>query len=233
MRIVIFRNILITVLFSISSLLGTKVAFADTANASKYRELGLLYRQQERYLEAIAALKKSVELDPQNISSRVILGWTLHLARKEDAAAETLLQAIYQNPFDVPALNALGIVYLVKGDLTNAVVVHSWAVILKPDNEIAYYNISLASHRLQKFAMAIATASRATALEPTNPHPLVAVAIAYWDSGERLLAQKAYRQALNLDPRYSDRTFLAHLKEAGYSPAQIQAAQEVLLALLK
>jgi len=232
MRIVIVRNILFTVLLSISSCFGTKLAFADTASASKYRELGLVYRASERYPEAIAALKKSVQLEPQNLSTRTILGWTLHLAGKEDAAIETLLQAIYQNLFDVPTLNALGIVYLVNGDLTNTVVVHSWAAILKPKNEIAYYNLSLAYHRLHNYPWAIATANRATALEPSNPHPVVAQAIAHWDSGDRLLAQKAYRQALSLDSRYHDRAFLTHLKQAGFSSAQIQTAEKVLMTLL-
>lgn len=228
----IVRKILFTVLLlSISSCFGTKPALADTA-ASKYRQLGLSYRASERYPEAIAALEKSVQLEPQNLSSRTILGWTLHLAGKKDAAIATLLQATYQNLFDVPTLNALGIVYLVNGDLTNAVVVHSWAAILKPKNEIAYYNLSLAYHRLENYRWAIATGNRATALEPSNPHPLVATAMSYWDSGDRLLAQKAYRQAINLDPRYRDRTFLSHLKQAGFSLAQIQTTEKVLITLL-
>lgn len=231
MRIILVHNVLIALLLSFFSLPRAKPAVAATASASKYLQQGLLYRASQRYPEAIAALKKSVELEPQKISSRVILGWTLHLAGQEDAATQTLLQAAYLNPFNVPTFNALGIVLLVSGDLTDAAFVHSWAIILNPNNEIAYYNLSLAYHRLHQYSSAIATASRAATLEPTNPHPLVAFAIAYWDSGEHSLAQKAYRRALNLDPRYRDRTFLAHLKQAGFSPAQIQTTEQVLLSL--
>ena len=53
---------------------------ADRAAATALRQQGLDYRQQGRYDEAIAALQKSLKLDASNLSGRVILGWTLHLA---------------------------------------------------------------------------------------------------------------------------------------------------------
>lgn len=226
MPIGVVPKILITVLLAASTLLDPEPAF--TATASQYLEQGLRYRASERYPEAIAALKKSVELEPKNISGQVILGWTLHLAGKEDPATQTLLQAASQDLFNVPTFNALGIVFLVTGKLASAVVVHSWATILQPDNEIAYYNLSLAYHRLKNYNLALATANRAAALEPSNPHPLVATAITHWASGDRLLAQKVYRQAINLDPRYRDRTFLSHLKQAGFSSSQIQTTELLL-----
>ncbi len=201
--------------------------------ASKYRELGLLYQQQQRYSEAIATMKKSVALAPQNIIGRVNLGWTQHLAGQESAAAESLLQAAYRDPYSVPTFNALGIVYLVGGDLTSAVTVHTWAAMLKADNEIAYYNLSLSYHRLRQYAFAAITANIAAQLEPTNPHPFVALAIAHWDGGERNRSMKAYRLAFNLDSRYSDRAFLGHLKKAGFSREQIQTAEQVLSVAAK
>jgi len=230
----IVPTIFITALLSTSTLLGSKPGFAAGSDsqyqASKYRELGLSYQRQERYPEAIATMKKSVELDPDNLNGRVTLGWTQHLAGQEDAAAESLWQAASLNPFSPPTFNALGIVFLVQGDLKAAVLVHTWAAILKPNNEIAFYNLSLAYHRLRLYDLAISTANKAATLEPSNPHPFVALAIAHWDSDDRLRAQLAYRKALDLDGRYSDRDFLTFLKEAGFSPDQIKISQQVLSA---
>ncbi|MGH8002291.1 MAG: tetratricopeptide repeat protein [Brasilonema sp.] len=207
--------------------LGTP--FASAANsAGDYRQLGLLYRQQGRLPDAIAAMQKSVELEPKNLMGRVNLGWTQHLAGKEQEAAQSLWQAIYQKPTFVPAYNALGIVYLVDSNLTAAVLVHTWAAILKPDNEIAYYNLSLALHRLQIYNLAITTANRAAILEPNNPHPLVASAIAYWDNGDKDGAKKVYTKAMTLDSRYRDRTFLSHLKQAAFSQEQIKKTEQIL-----
>ncbi|MBD2775023.1 tetratricopeptide repeat protein [Iningainema tapete] len=197
------------------------------AKAGDYRQLGLSYRQQGRYTEAIAAMQKSVELEPENVQGRVNLGWTQHLAGKEKEAAQSLWQAIYLKPFSVPSYNALGIVYLVDGNLPAAVLVHTWAAILKPNNEIAYFNLSLALHQLKVYKLAILAANRAAILEPNNPHPLVASAIAYWDSGDKKTAKQVYTKAINLDSRYSDRTFLNHLKQAAFSSSQIQIVDNI------
>jgi len=201
-------------------------------SAGEYRQQGLAYRQQEQFPEAIAALEKAVELEPQNVSGRVLLGWTLHLAGQETEAAKALLMAFYLNPQDVPTLNALGIVYLVSGDLTAAAITHAWAAALKPDNEIAYYNLSLTYQRMQQHDWAIATATRAAELEPTNPHPLVALAIAHWSKGEQPEAKQTYQQVLSLDGRFGDRPFLdMDLERAAFSPEQIRLAKQVLSAL--
>ncbi|CAN1209004.1 tetratricopeptide repeat protein [Tumidithrix helvetica PCC 7403] len=207
---------------------GAKIDKATGLSAEQYREMGLVYRRQEKLSEAIAALQKAVELDPKDVSGRVILGWTQHLAGKEEEAATSLWGAIYLKPHTVEAFNALGIVYLVQGSLPHAVMVHSWAALLKPDNEIAYYNLSLAYHRQQQYDLAIANAVRAADLEPSNPHPLVALAIAHWDAGDRVAARKAYRDALRVDGRYSSAAFLDYLKEAGFSPEQIRISKQVL-----
>lgn len=207
------------------------VGSAGAITAQGYRQIGLNYREQERYPEAIAALKQAVELDPENLSGRVLLGWTQHKAGQETEAATTLAQSLRLNPFDVPTLNALGIVYLVSGQLSAAVASHTWAAVLKPDNEIAYYNLSLAFERLQQYDWAVATAKKAAKLEPSNPHPLVAEAIAHWGNGDRALAQTAYQQALKVDPRYNDSAFLNYLDEAGFSTDQIQLSRQVLQML--
>lgn len=220
------RNILVAVLIATDCLLAVKPVGAANS-ASEYRSLGLSYRASERYKEAIASFEKAVEMEPQNISGRVMLGWTQHLAGQETAAAHSLWQALSYNPRFVPALNALGIVYLVSGELNATVFIHTWAAILEPKNEVAYYNLSLAFERLRLYELAIPSAKKAATLEPNNPHPLVALAIAYWGLGDRAAAKLAYGRALNLDPRYSDRSFLAHLKKAGFSTEQIRKTAEV------
>lgn len=200
---------------------------ADRTAANTLRQTGLDYRKQGRYDEAIAALQKSVELDPSNVSGRVILGWTLHLAGQETDAAQQLKQVLAQQPNDVPALNALGIVYLVSGDLTAAVQTHQKAVVLQPDNEIGYFNLSLAYQRLNRYSDAIANAQRATQLEPENPHPWLALAIAHWGNNETTPAQDAYRQAIRLDARYRDAAILDRLTLAGFSQNQIQLTETI------
>jgi Flp pilus assembly protein TadD len=231
---VISRQNLFGVLFLLAgSAIALPVFAVDTPDpraASQYRQQGLSYRQQERFSEAIAAFEKAAELAPQDVPTRILLGWTQHLAGQELEAARSLWDAIYLDPFSVQASNALGIVYLVRGELSPAISIHSWATLLKRDNEIAYYNLSLAYHRQQLYAMAIANGKRAASLEPDNPHPLVAIAIAHWDNGDRICAIETYRDAIGVDSRYKEANFLDYLKEAGFSPDQIETSKQVLAA---
>lgn len=196
--------------------------------AAQYRELGLQYRQAAQFPEAIAALQKAVELEPNHLPGQVSLGWTQHLDKQDRAAAMTLQTTVQQDPSHVPALNALGIVYLVNEDLLGAVMTHSWAAWLAPDNEIAYYNLSLAWQRLEHYDWAIETAQKAAQLEPDNPHPLVALAIAQWEQGNQPRAQQTYQQAIDLDPRYAEANFLDFLNEAGFNAQQIRTSKQVL-----
>ncbi|MBE9179644.1 tetratricopeptide repeat protein [Oculatella sp. LEGE 06141] len=196
--------------------------------ASHYRELGLRYRQQGQFPEAIAAFQTSVELEPDNLAGRVTLGWTLHLADRDREAAIALQETLQRDPFYVPALNAAGIVYLVNDDWLAAALTHTWAILLSPDNEIAYYNLSLACQQMQQTDCAIATAQTAAKLEPENPHPLVALAIAQQQQGTHAIAHRTYQQAVELDTRYRNRDFLNGLTASGFSPQQIEQAKQLL-----
>jgi len=87
--------------------------------------------------------------------------------------------------------------------------------------------------RLRQYAWAVSNALEASKLEPTNPHPFIALSIAYWGAGDRPQALQAFQQALSLDGRYAEREFLNYLGEAGFSPPQIKASQEILQNLPK
>lgn len=200
---------------------------AGAQSASEYRQQGLSYREQAQYPAAITAFQQAVALEPASLPSRVLLGWTQHRAGQHAAAAETLFHAWLLDPFYVPTSNALGIVYLVQEDLAAAIATHTWAAMLQPKNEVAYYNLSLALQRLGWPDGAITAAQEAAQLEPSNPHPLVAEAIAHWSKGDINQAEVAYGRALALDPRYSDPAFLSDLATAGFNLRQIQLTEQV------
>ncbi len=222
------QALLTTTLVATSLLSGT---IACATSASQYRSQGLSYRSQGRLPEAIVALQKAADLEPKNLAGQVVLGWTLHLAGQEQRAATVLERNLRYNPYHVQTLNALGIVYLVQGELLSAVLTHGWAAILAPNNEIPYYNLSLSFERLHCYDWAIVTATRAATLEPENPHPLVALSIAHWGKAETQIAQQIYRQAISVDGRYQNSDFLAYLNEAGFSADQIERSRQVLQSL--
>ena len=87
----------------------------DGATAARYRQEGLTFRQEGDFERAIATLKIAAALAPRNPEGQVLLGWTQHLAGHAAPAAAALQTALTHSPDHVPALNALGIVYLVDG----------------------------------------------------------------------------------------------------------------------
>jgi Flp pilus assembly protein TadD len=229
MNRVIDRSLAIALLLLSLSSIG---ASAGAQSAAEYRQLGLRYREQGRFDEAIDSLKQAAALEPDNPTGLVMLGWTLHLAEQEQQAASVLQQALTVEPAHVPALNALGIVYLVNNDLVAAAITHAWAAWLAPENEIAYYNLSLALQGMQQHEWAIAAAKRAVQLEPNNPHPRVALAIAHWNNEDLEQAKQAYQQAMELDARYRSDAHLPRLERAGFSSKQIEQTAVVLQAVL-
>lgn len=228
MRLSPIQSAFMAVLLSSSLLSAQPVA---SMSAVEYRQLGIRYRDQGFLPEAVSALQKAVALDSKNLTGRVNLGWTLHLAGRDREAAEILQETVSLDPFHVQTLNALGIIYLVNDDLASAVLAHTWATVLEPDNEIAHYNLSLAYERLAEYDWAIAAAHRAAVLEPENPHVWVALAIAYQGQGAAKQAQQAYQQAIDRDSRYSESDFLDYLQEAGFSSSQITASKQILTAM--
>ncbi|NJK35094.1 MAG: tetratricopeptide repeat protein [Oscillatoriales cyanobacterium SM2_2_1] len=90
--------------------------YAQTPSAATHRADGLSYRQQEQWPAAIAQFRQAVALEPDNPQNYVLLGWTQHLAGQSQDAAGTLWEGVFRQPMAVAAFNALGIVYLVRGE---------------------------------------------------------------------------------------------------------------------
>ncbi|XGB40144.1 MAG: hypothetical protein LVT47_05255 [Cyanobacteria bacterium LVE1205-1] len=199
--------------------------------SAEYRLQGLTALQQRQWSLAIARLRQSVSLAPDNLQGRIMLGWALHLDSQSTAAKSELMTVINHDPTQVKAFNAIGIANLVSGDLSHAILFHLWGAWLQPDNEIAYYNLSLAFQRLGLYAPALAVGMRATQLEPENPHPWIALSLSEWSTRQISQAQITYRRALAIDGRFADCQFLSYLNEAGFSPEQIKLTAHILASL--
>jgi tetratricopeptide (TPR) repeat protein len=89
------------------------------------------------------------------------------------------------------------------------------------------YNLVLAYQRLKDYDSAPIHAQQATQLEPNNLHAWVAIALVYWDKGDKSQAKVMYKRAINLDSRYRQSSFLAHLKLAGFSADQIELTNKI------
>ncbi|MDJ0697284.1 MAG: tetratricopeptide repeat protein [Mastigocoleus sp. MO_167.B18] len=67
MKILIGRKFLLGAIV-FSALIGSITPVSAANSAGEYRQLGLSYRQQGRYSQAIAAMQKSVELEAEKVT---------------------------------------------------------------------------------------------------------------------------------------------------------------------
>ncbi len=186
---------------------------------------------QPAYGQTLAVREHNCNLqlrNPVRLSACVNLGWYLHLQGQNQRAIDILSQVTRRAPKDEKAFNALGVIYLFTADYPKAVAINRTALQIQPNNEIAHYNLSLALWELGQFAEAQTHAQDAARLEPTNPHPWIALAIAEFRLDHLSAAQSAYRQAFKLNQRYRKSAYLEKLGTADFSPRQIAVAQTIL-----
>ena len=74
-----------------------------------------------RHEEAIAELRRAVELDPVSVLYLSDLGWVYYMARQYDAAIEYLQRALELEPDAVDGHRGLGEVYVQKGMYDEAI----------------------------------------------------------------------------------------------------------------
>jgi len=199
--------------------------------AALYRIRGLDYQSSGRLDLAIKAMQRSVELDPSNAIGKINLGWALHLAHRDNEARVVLEEVSKEHPRDIAALNALGIVYLVTGELNKAVATHTKAITLDRSDEIAHYNLALAYHLLGEYESGIKEGLSAAKLEPNNPHPKLALSLNFWSKGDSYKSRFYYNCSISLDDRYRKSSYLLHLREAAFSSLQIDQLRQILKSL--
>ncbi len=167
----------------------------------------------------------------RQVNACINLGWYLHLQNRDREAITVLTRATKLDPANEKAFNALGVIYLFTQEYPLAREANRQAIRLKADNEVAYYNLSLAEWELGQFTEAVQSADESVRLDPLNPHPRVALAIASASAGKPERAREAYREAIRLDRRYLNTRYLERLRASDFSPRQIEAARAVLKTL--
>lgn len=85
-----------------------------------YHALGLLYVRQQKIKDALAALEKSVKLDPENSRYKYVYAVALNSVGQSQEAIKVMREANKQRPADREVLYALVSFHHQAGDLRNA-----------------------------------------------------------------------------------------------------------------
>jgi tetratricopeptide (TPR) repeat protein/energy-coupling factor transporter ATP-binding protein EcfA2 len=172
----------------------------DLAKANN--DLGAVLTNNSQWEEAIAALRKAVELDPKNVYGYGNLGRALSEKGKYDEAIPILRKAIELDPKNVYAHNNLSFALNGEGQYDEAIPILRKAIELDPKNVYAYNNLGWALNGKGQYDEAIPILRKAIELDPKS-------ARAYQDLGWALNGKGQYdeaipilRKAIELDPKF-------------------------------
>lgn len=201
----------------------------DSSRPDAYLDLGLAEVRQGKLSEAAGSFKTALQLDSKLPGANMFLGITYYQMNHQEDAISALQREIDLDPKNVTALMWQGIIYLNAGNPEAAVAPLDQAARLDPTNvDVLDYRghaHSLVSqdsysamtrldpnswhvHKVQaeiyvseeRYADAVTEYQKAISLEPRNSDLYDALGNTYRKTSQLDLAEKTYRQEMNLNP---------------------------------
>lgn len=174
--------------------------------------------------DALPALRKTVELTPDDPEAHGSLGNALQSAGQFDAALASYERALELNPEFVEALSNMGGALQAKGQLDDAAACYRRALALRPDYAMAHFNLGNTLKAQQQFAAAAASYRAALALMPEDAEVHCNLGNALHGMQEYAQAIISYQDALQRHPGYA----MAHgnIGAALYKLGRFAEAQE-------
>ena len=185
-------------------------------------DLGRVYKEQDRYEEAIARFRKAIEIEPKNPKPWYMLAATLAPAALTGEAVDAYRRCIELKPDHAGAWLGLGHTLKTVGRQDEGIAAYRRCIELKPDNGETYW--SLANLKTFRFSdgelrkMEERLASGEIHHESSAVNFMFALAKAYEDRGDFETAWRWYR-----DGNDKQRGLVS------YDPAQLQITDDAIL----
>ena len=170
-------------------------------DAGAYVQLGKSHRGEGRWPEAEAALRKALELDPQNGWARFELGALYQDQGRFVEAAAELGKTIALDGNNGWAHCQLGRIYRRQGRASDAEAALRRALELEPQNGEARFELGVICQDQCRFVEAAAELEKALASDPNHSEAHCQLGRIYRRQGRASESEAALRKALQLDPQ--------------------------------
>ena len=177
---------------------------ARPGNADAHNVLGVTLQALGRNEEAIASLKRAIELAPEAASIHANLGEILRQQGKTEEAAEALEQAVKLDPNNGQAHNNLGITYFERGKPKIAVEHYRKAIEIRPDMAEAHNNLGNALRVMRDIDGAIQAYQDALVHRERYPEVYNNLGTLLQQRGQLDEAEHALRKAVGQNPAYME-----------------------------
>ncbi len=155
---------------------------------------------ENRWDDAIAALRRAVAFDPQTEYLRMNLAKALLHKDEADASIEILREVLQQSPNKVEGHELLGDLLGYQGQNEAAVKHYRLALDLDPDNEMLQMRLAMALGRLDRNAEAISLLEEMVIRQPDAKLAHLSLARFYLEEGRLEKAKSTYQTLLKQHP---------------------------------
>jgi tetratricopeptide (TPR) repeat protein len=153
-------------------------------------------------LRAHELLNKALQINPNFLFTRYLLGYFYYSTHKYDEAEVMLNEAIRLNNKFFLAHKLLGDIYFEKKIFKKAVVEYKVALSINRNDSTLLNNLGLAFMNLENYNEAIPFLKEALSLNPGNVNIRYSLASVYRDSGRLSEAVSEYKNIINAHPDY-------------------------------
>lgn len=171
--------------------------------AQQQFRLAELHFAQGKNQEAIAALKRSLSLDPKDAEVHSYLGFVYLSLSDFDGAEKELQSALKLNPYLTEARNYLGVVYMKTDRRERAVEAFETALrdSTFPNPEKILYNLGTTQLEAKLLPEAVESFRRAVAANSRYAKGYYGLALALSESGRAEEARANFEKVISLDPQ--------------------------------
>ena len=161
-----------------------------------YSDLGITLMKQERYVEAEAACRIAIDLNPSEANAHSNLGKILMGLNRYEEAAAAYRKAIELNRSDAAAYNSLGILLRNLKLYDEAEAAYHKAIELNPSYTTAYYNLIVLLRMHGQAEKALPLLQKMIKINPEDFSPYLGIASITKTLGESIpyeLVERAHR----------------------------------------
>ena len=175
----------------------------DNPNAHSYYELGILYKENHDFENAMESLKKALELDSKHRLAFFELGIISEQKKNYDDAIRYYTESL-RIKNDSVAYENLGVCYFKKADYEHAYANLMKAALLNPNKHTMYNSLGAVLERSGNLDGAAQVLEIAVKLNPLNVTGFYNLGIALDKKGDFINAIKNYEKAIELKHNKSD-----------------------------
>ena len=162
------------------------------------------HHQAGRFPEAERIYRQILEVQPNQVDARQLLGTIAYQTGKTEEAIAHYQQALALNPNYAEVHNNLGAAFWQLGNAEAAIPAYREAVRLKPDYSDAYHNLGIALRHQKQTVEAIAAYRNAIALKPNYADAHTNMGLALREIGQLDEAIAHYQKSLEIRPNHPE-----------------------------